>query len=486
MVGGGFLAGVVLAKFSGWGYALELFLGLLAVSIFFLRRRFTQRLLPTIIVVGMVALALGGARWELAEQNRTFLATPTPPKQLVEAQFVIIDEPEERDTSTVLIARWQKTGQAMRLSASRHLGVNKGDTIAVTGEVSVPSITLPNTNFNYREYLARQGIFYQVYANRVELVAPAPWWHFSRLLINFKEATLTGLGQFIPEPEVSLLGGLLIGAKAGLGAEWAEVFRRAGLSHIIVLSGYNMTIVVETITRGLGFLALGLRGGVGIVGIVLFALMANSGAATVRAALMASLAILARLTGRVYEVTFALMFSALVMTLYNPRVVFELGFQLSFLATLGLLYLVPMLEPFFQWLPERFGLRLIVTATLAAQLAVTPLLLFTTAQLSLVALLANVLVLPIIPLMMLLGFMTAITGWIFSPLGAVVGFITSLGLGYILWVAKTLTAIPGAAVILSSFPAGLMWLMYAGLLWWWLRSRPKMGPPIDKNPALGL
>lgn len=486
MTGGGFLAGVVLAKFIGWGYPLELFLGLLAASIFFLRRRFTQWSLSPVIILSLLALALGGARFEFGEAGRLNSATPAPPPQFKSALFVVMAEPEERDTSTVLIAKWQPTGQAMRLSASRHLGVNKGDTIAVTGEVAVPPVTLPGTDFNYREYLARQGIFYQVYANQVELVASAPWWHLGRLLINFKETTLARLEQFIPEPEVSLLGGLLIGAKAGLGAEWSEVFRRAGLSHIIVLSGYNMTIVAETITRGLGFLSLGLRGGVGIAGIILFALMANSGAATVRAALMASLAILARLTGRVYEVTFALMLTAFLMTLYNPLVLFELGFQLSFLATLGLLYLVPILEPFFRWLPERWGLRLIVTATLAAQLAVTPLLLFTTSQLSLVALLANLLVLPIIPVLMLLGFITAITGWIFSPLGAVVGFITSLGLGYILWVAKTLTALPGAAIILSSFPVGLMWLMYAGLLWWWLRSRPKAGPPIDKNPVLGL
>ncbi len=443
--GSGFLLGVAVAASSGWGYALPLLLALLAATAWLLRSRFVKPLVPTVLILFCVAAVLGSSRWEWSELKRLNSATPTPPAHLVEALFVITEEPEDRDTSTVVIARWRTTGQVMRLTAPRHLGVGKGDVVAVTGDVELPPTNLPDTTFNYREYLARRGIFYQVYARKVELVIPAPWWHLGHHLVNFKAATLACLGRFIPEPEISLLGGLLVGAKAGLGVEWSETFRQAGLSHIIVLSGYNMTIVAETIARGLGFLSLGLRGGLSILGIILFALMANSGAATVRAALMAILAIIARLTGRVYEVSFGLLLVAVTMVAYQPRVLFDLGFQLSFVATLGLLYLSPIIEKYFTWLPAWLGLRLIVPATLAAQLAVTPLLLSATQQFSPFALLANALVLPIIPLVMLLGFITLLVSWL-PPLAVVCGLLTSWGLSYILWIAEVVAQLPGAVV----------------------------------------
>ena len=253
--------------------------------------------------------------------------------------------------------------------------------------------------------------------------------------------------RVISEPASALLGGLVLGAKTSLGEELTLSFRRTGVSHIVALSGYNMTIVADTIMRFFSFLPRVANTWLGVTGILLFSIMAGAGATVVRAAIMALIVIFARTRGNRYNMGRALVVAGFLMIVHNPRIlVFDVSFQLSFLATLGILYGPPLFEPYFRWLTERWQLRSTAVTTTSAQAAVLPLILYKMGSLSLVALPVNILILPAIPATMFFGFLTGVTGFFSTLLSLVFAYPAYLLLAYELGVVELFAQLPFAAL----------------------------------------
>jgi len=234
--------------------------------------------------------------------------------------------------------------------------------------------------------------------------------------------------------------------------------------------------------------------------IILFVLMTGAAASVVRAAVMGILVLLAQQVGRLYQIRNALVLAGAIMIYLNPRVlVWDIGFQLSFAATLGLIYILPILQQWFvpdederdlvygQINKEAFvkslkSVKLILATTLAAQISVLPLLVINFGQLSLIAPLANILVLPVIPLTMLVGFLGAASGIIFGWLGQIFGWVSWLFLTYEIKIIELLAKIPLAAVNFK-----WTWLgggiYYAVLIWLIWRFNEKQKAPIEKIGA---
>jgi len=258
-----------------------------------------------------------------------------------------------------------------------------------------------------------------------------------------KSAMTKQISQMLPEPHAGLLGGLLFGAKRSIDAGVLETFRIAGIIHIVVLSGYNITIVADFITRfflmfPISKISASLLGGTGVI---LFAIMTGLGTSTLRAVLMALLAIFARVTGRTSDALHLLFIAGFFMVLWNPMsLLYDPSFQLSFLATLGLLWFGPELTRRLTFVSEKWGLRETLSATLSTQVFVLPLLLYETGMFSLVAIPVNIIVLPLIPIAMFFG-----------ALGMILGFITPFGTFFIFPVFLVLSFVFAT----SSFFAGL-------------------------------
>jgi competence protein ComEC len=272
-------------------------------------------------------------------------------------------------------------------------------------------------------------------------------------LFDLKHAFTKSVGALIPEPHASLLGGLVVGAKQSLGKNLLDDFRRAGVIHIVVLSGYNITIVAEAVMNFFYFLPRYLGQTFGAIGIILFAIMTGGSATVVRASIMALLVILARASGRKYDITRALLLAGFLMVLQNPKIlVFDSSFQLSFMSTLALVYVSPILKKYFMFVTEKFGLRSVVVATLSTQIFVLPMLLYKMGELSIVALPVNLLVLSAIPATMFFGFLSGVIGFISSILAFPVAFVTYVLLDYELKVVEFFSHLPFASVAVSSFP----------------------------------
>jgi competence protein ComEC len=222
----------------------------------------------------------------------------------------------------------------------------------------------------------------------------------------------------LPPQAATLMTGLVLGKSGGFSKQFMEKLKTTGTTHLVALSGYNIAIIIKSLLYTFGF-AVNRRYAVYlcILMIIAFVVMTGAEASVVRAAIMASIMIIAERSSRAYSVRNAIAVTALVMVLYNPAVLAsDIGFQLSFLALMGIVYLQPAMERFFK-APEGagwFGWRNNLFATCAAQLAVLPILLGNFGFFSPISLVTNVLLLSAVPVTMGLGF-GMVLGSLISP-----------------------------------------------------------------------
>ena len=393
-----------------------------------------------------------------------------------ENQSVVIEgriarEPEIRDTTIHLyiepVVADTETSERILILVDRFAhqsdNLSYGDLVEIKGKLTRPEPFDTDTGrtFDYPGYLRAKNAQFVVY--RAELTVITQEEHtFLGDLFRGKQKFMETFERAVPEPYAGLGEGLLLGVKRALGKDLEATFRETGIIHIVVLSGYNIMIVVEALMFVLSFFFFPrTRMILGMSIIVLFTLLVGLSATVIRAALMAGLLILARGTGRTYAVLRALMLAGVGMLIHNPYLlVHDPGFQLSFLATLGLILVAPHIESRLGMIPELWGTRGFLTATLATQIFVLPLLLYHMGLVPVLSVLVNVLVLPMVPIAMLFTFITGIVGFFSSVLGSLCGFFAYLSLAYIIKVAEFFGSFPFASFSIDAFPFWVVIVTY--------------------------
>lgn len=432
---------------------------------------------PTILLASVCVLAfsLGLLRMHIASWqfgNSSLAAAVGTETSL---QGVIITEPDYRER-TVQFHLKTDTDKVL-VSTDRLTDIKYGDSVVITGKLEQPEsfTTGLGRTFNYPDYLKARGIEYRISFAGVTVAGSGQGNPIVTTLLTAKQLFVDILEQIIPEPAIGLGNGLLLGIQSSLGDDIEDDFRRTGIIHIVVLSGYNVMLVVAFILFCFSFfMSLRWRLISGVLAVGAFALVVGLSATVVRASVMASLVLLAQFLGRSYNVLRALLFAGAVMLLLNPYLlVYDIGFQLSFMATLGLVLLLPHFESTVIEKGKSLGWREFVLSTIATQIAVLPLLMYHIGQVSLIAIVVNVLVLPIVPAAMLLTFLAGLMGLVSIPLAGLVSYLATFTLNYILVVARWFADVPYAAVSIPAFSAGKVLLMYAcmAMVWWWIWRR---------------
>jgi len=339
-----------------------------------------------------------------------------------------------------------------------------GDRLAITGRFEVA----PASADAYGRYLARRGIsgtMAWVQARSLPGRAGSPWL---RWLYVIKEIARDSVERILPEPEAGLLNGILLGLGRTLPAEVEEAFRRSGLTHVIVISGFNIGLVLQQtvlLLQGWSSRRLTLFLAVGII--VVYTLFVGPSPPVTRAALMGVLLVLAELVGRRPHILTSLAVASVCMTVANPSLVWDVSFQLSMVSTLALIAITPALDDatmalLGRHLPPgqaRSVTRLLsayVLATLAAQLLTFPIIWYHFGEVSLVALAANLLALPAQPPITMLGAVAALLGCLWEPLGIAAGWLAFVPLWWTVTVAQTFGSASWAAVPL---PAPSPWVL---------------------------
>lgn len=342
-----------------------------------------------------------------------------------------------------------------------------------------------SSDFDYRMFLASRGIGYACErGGHFEASVDRGVSGFRRILFLIRSDFESRVSALLPEPESGLLAGLLVGGGDRLVPEIRDAFARAGLSHIVAVSGYNMSIVAE----GLVILALGLglwrRWAVivAVIGLIFFLLVIDSSAASFRAALMAWLAFGAYLVGRPAASWNGLLIAGAIMLVANPLLIrYDVGFQLSFLATLALLVFARHFETFgffHHWYGKAAALFL---TTITIELFTLPVIVGAFGTLSLVAPLANAFILPLVPIAMFTG-LAAIAFTSFIPtIGFLVLPFAWLPLAVIIRSAEIFSGVPWATLSgLDSSPVfTVVWYVSLGAVFFGLEK-------IRKRYALGM
>ena len=214
-----------------------------------------------------------------------------------------------------------------------------------------------------------------------------------------------------------------------------EDLQKSGTSHLVALSGYNITIIIKSLMVALGLASFTrrFRFPLALIIVAFFVLMVGAQASIVRAALMGVIILLASESERLYSARNAIALTAFFMALWNPFVLaYDIGFQLSFAALLGIIYLKPAIERLLHMSRAKgfFSWREHMITTVSAQFAVLPLLLFHFESFSVAGFFTNVLILPVIPHTMFLSFITGVAGFVSGVLASSIGFLLHAILTY--------------------------------------------------------
>lgn len=376
----------------------------------------------------------------------------------------IIDEPDIREKNQKLTLEVKIGNEETKILVTTSLDQDfkYGDEVSVKGILEKPEnfLTDQGKTFDYIHYLKKDGIYYVMSFVDIKILSHNHGNFIKSLLFSAKEKFLFEMNRAIPAPESLLMGGLILGEKSSFSQALRQSFVNTGTIHIVALSGYNVTIVAEWIMKIFSFLPRNFGIGVGIFSIILFVFMTGASSTAIRAGIMAILALVARATGRNYDVARALIIAGVLMVLLNPFIlIYDVSFQLSFLATIAVIFLSPRMEKYFMWIPWHW-LRDIVTVTFSAYIFVTPFILYNMGNLSLVALPANIAVLPFIPFTMLLGFVTGFIGLVFFPFSIPFGYISYFLLHYELGAIVFFSNLPFASFTIPSFPLWITILIY--------------------------
>ena len=496
-----FLGGILLASSLIVPLLSWILLGLVAILLFLppISRRLssliptrltklTQQLRlpsPTFFLLIILFLSIGAIRYQLNQPiiDPSFIAYYNDQSIEYIIDGILVEPPDVRDTYANLRLRLEQlhpvgndrfipvTGLLLtRVSTST--SYHYGDRLRLQGHLETPP---ENEDFSYRDYLAHRGIYSYLAYPTSSLLQQGQGNPIYAALYAFRQNALDVVYSLFPDPEASLLAGILLGVQSGIPQQVQEAFRLTGTSHIIVISGFNITIIAGMFTLVFSRLFGIYKGAIAAaLGIILYTLLVGANAAVVRAAILGLLTLLGHLVGRRQAGLNSLTFVAGVMAFITPYVLWDVSFQLSFAATLGImLYAEPMSEWFIRtasrYITPEKAVRLAgpigeyFLLTLAAQLTTLPLMIYYFKRLSLTALIANPLVLPAQPPLMVLGGLSVLTGMLIKPVGQLLAWVAWPFTAYTIRVVEWLAKVPHGSIALGQIALPLLLLFFITL-----------------------
>lgn len=502
-----FLAGILLGEyFSGYldgsPQVWAIFAGLLLV-LFILPRWLKYKIFacerlrlrlphwPAPVSFPLLVLALGAGvlhfQSSLPEFNEAYIGWYAGREEIFVVEGILQAPPDDRDAYTHLRV---ETLRLHRKQEKRFTSVQGlilavvpaggewryGDLVRLEGRIELPT---QEEEFSYRDYLARQGIYAYFPRGKAQRLGRGYGNALSAGVYGLRQRFLSTVYRLWPDPEASLLAGILLGVETGIPQPVAEAFKATGTSHIIAISGFNITLLsglmVAFFGRLLGKRRRVLAGLLSAAGIAGYTLLVGADAAVVRAALMGGLSLFARMVGRRQEGVNSLAFVAALMALFDPNVLWDIGFQLSFMATLGLvLYAEPLSEAFVNLAARRLPLNTAqrlagpvgeyVLFTLAAQITTLPVMVYHFQKFSLAAFLTNPVILPAQPPVMILGGAAVFLAQVSAPLGHLAAQVAWPFVAFTIRVVELFAAIPGGVLVLGRVSLLVVVLYYGALL----------------------
>ena len=385
--------------------------GILLISVFWRHKN--------LVVIGFCILFLVAGIW----RYQSFLSKleNSEIKKHINENVTLIGivdgEPGIREKVIKLKIKIEGIDDEILITTRRYPEYRYGDRLKITGRLEEPQVF---EGFNYKNYLLKDGILAVINFPEITFWGKDFGNPIMKILFLFKNKLKESLNGLMSPPQSALLEALFFGDEENISKDWKEKFNLTGTRHITAVSGMNITIISALILNFLLSVGFWRQQAFyfSIILILLYILMIGAPASAIRAGIMGLLFLTAQHFGRISTGSRAIVFAATLMLFLNPLLLkFDIGFQLSFLAILGLIYLQPTFSDFFKRIPNLLQLRYTLSSTLSAQFFTFPILIYNFGQISLISPLTNILIIPFLPIITILGFIFSFLGIIFQPLG---------------------------------------------------------------------
>ncbi len=485
-----FVSGIVISSLLSLSAILWLGIGLVVLLLAFLasqiikRRNISLPNFPFVLTLSMLIGVIAGAWWYQFRQpniDAFHVAFYNDRDYEMLVTGTLAEPPDYRDTYTNLRLNVEAIDSGsgdlpasglMLVRVPAHETYQYGQRVRVRGKLKTPP---EDEEFSYRDYLAREGVYSYMSIAEVTTLPGNDGDNFKTALYKLKSNLLQNTYRLFNDPEASLLAGILFGVDTGLTRDLQNAFKNTGTAHIIAISGFNMAIIAGiffSIFKNI----FGERFGAifAILGIIFYTLLVGAEAAVVRAAFMGSISLLARQLGRRNDGMNALAIVALVMAIINPLVLWDVGFQLSFFATLGLILYAEPFSNFTGNLIAKFSkhdtgtltniINDNVVLTFAAQLTTIPIMAYHFKRISLISFIANPFILPVQPAVMIASGLAVFTSLVIYPLGQLMAWVAWPFATYTIHMVELFDRVPHGTINLGDSSIWLVAAFYIALL----------------------
>ena len=485
-----FITGVVISSLLSFSAFLWLGIGLVVLLLAFLASQIVKRRnaslpdFPYILTLSLlIAFIMGAWRYQAVQPNidAFHIAFYNDRDYEMLVTGTLTRPPDYRDTYTNLRLNVEAVDSGsgdlpasglMLVRVPPHETYEYGQRVRVRGKLKTPP---EDEEFSYRDHLAREGVYSYMSIAEVTSLPGNGGSAFYISVYKLKSKLLQNTYRLFNDPEASLLAGILFGVDTGLTRELQNAFKNTGTAHIIAISGFNMAIIAGiffSIFKNLFGERLGAL--FAILGIILYTLLVGAEAAVVRAAFMGSISLLARQLGRRNDGMNALAIVALVMTFFKPLVLWDVGFQLSFFATLGLILYAEPFSNFTGNLIARLSKHDIsaltniindnVVLTFAAQLTTIPIMAYHFKRISLISFIANPFILPVQPAVMIVSGLAVFTSLVIYPLGQLMAWVAWPFATYTIRMVEFFDRVPHGNINLGDSSIWFVFAFYIALL----------------------
>ena len=477
-----FIGGIFLNSFFKIPQPLMLgflILGILLISVFWRYKK--------LVIIGFCILFLVLGIW----RHRIFLSKleNSEIKKHINENIIltgVVDaEPDIREKVIKLKIKIEGIDNEILVTTRRYPEYQYGDKLKITGRLEEPQIF---EDFNYKNYLLKDGILAVINFPEITFWGKDFGNPIMKILFSLKQRLEESLNNVMSSPQSGLLEALFFGDEENIPKDWKEKFNLTSTRHIAAVSGMNITIISALILNFLLFLGFWRPQAfyLSIILIFLYILMIGAPASAVRAGIMGILFLAAQHLGRISTGSRVIVFAATLMLIQNPLLLtLDIGFQLSFLAVMGLIYLQPIFSDFLKKIPdfflkdltfEIFQVRVNLSATLAAQIFALPILIYNFGQVSIISPITNILILPLIPIITILGFIFSFIGIFWQGLAQILSWPAWLLLSYILKIIDLSSKIPFSYLIFKNVHWIFLPISYLalGILTWRLQENQKL------------
>jgi competence protein ComEC len=465
----GVFLGLILQK-SFWPiWAIFIFLAL--ISFFFAKK------LKWIIIFCTLFFIIGFLRTELLQRNdfddrfKNYFSTE------VEVRGTVAKEPESNQNNQKIVVELEEINgqdiskrERILVFTTLYPKYEYGQEINVIWKIEEPPFI---EDFDYKEYLSRQNIFAIIFSPEITIISDNNYLSFNKAV--FKEILLIksflreNIYKNFSDNDGNLLAAMILGDNSRLSNEQQEILNKSGIRHLTAISGMNITILVNILM--FVFLAIGLWRKQAflftIVFILFFVILTGLQPSAIRAGVMGFLYLFGQILGRQNDSSRAIFFGAAIMLAFNPFLFKDAGFQLSFLAIMGINYLFPIFSKWLRKIPNILGFRNILAMSLAAQVLTLPILIYNFGYISVVAPITNILVIPISSLLIIFGFLSIIAGIVSHILALIFIFPCWIFSNWMQFVAKFFAFSPFSSINLKiSWTWIIIYYLFLSYLIW--------------------